>query len=463
MPFADTAFNASIQLLETELRVGRLAYYTEAVFEQFIDYYEGEANWKKCLKLVSFAQKQHSYNNTFKLKNIELLLQLQRYTDAELCIDCFPAVSAEERQLLLRLDIDLKMCQQQVEEALELIQEAISETKNEADKAVFYYYESLVWNSVSEMDLAIEALQNCIQFKPDWREAYDELIQCYIVVDTFQLGITYFQQKIDTAPYSLEAWFALGQLYEYCGLYEYSVKAYEYALLIEKEETVLVERLILLHLRMNHIDAAKVLLADYVRTGNKVTRLLPTVLAHFEEQENRLGAMAFIQFCISSNPQDALCYYELGRLFMQQKEYKKAQLAFEKALSLEEVKIHFNALIDCFIKQDKVSEAEELYTQFEALDYCDHSDFETFIIALVKAELYIEAKAFLEERDAGEGLLYLYTLLLLKTGKRQEGLRYLAQVCEGNLEEVEFLLSFCPEWLEDTAIRYIIQPHLENK
>ena len=338
MPFADTNFNRSIQLLETEIKAGSLAYYTEELFEQFIDYYEAEANWNTCLKLVSFAQKQHAYNNAFKLKNIELLLQLQRYTAAELCIDCFPAVSAEERQLILRLDIDLKMCQNKVEEALELIQEAIITAIDGAEKAVFYYYESLIWNSVSEMDLAIEALQHCIRLKPDWREAYDELIQCYIVVDTFQLGITYFQQQIDTEPYNLEAWYALGQLYEYCGLYEYAVKAYEYALLIEKEETILSERLILLHLRMDHIDLAKELLADYVRNGNKVTGLLSAVLTHFEEQENKLGAMAFIQFCINSNPQEALCYYELGRLFMQYEEYKKAQPAFEKALNLEEVK-----------------------------------------------------------------------------------------------------------------------------
>jgi len=56
---------------------------------------------------------------------------------------------------------------------------------------------------------------------------------CYDVLDKQEESIKFYEQYIDNEPYSYAAWYNLGNAFNKMDLFEKSIDAYDYAILIK--------------------------------------------------------------------------------------------------------------------------------------------------------------------------------------------------------------------------------------
>lgn len=203
---------------------------TEELVEIVIYYLElGDISYAE--KVIKFAEKLHPNSLEIKTKKLEVLLELESYTDAKELIDFLKESSMEDTDFLVccaKYYSNLGNPRKSIEyceKALELKEE-----------------ENFLYNFIADEYVNLEnpfkALKHyklALQSDPQDDYALENVMFCFSQLNYNEEAIDFLNGYLDRFPFSEVAWFEYGQYYFNRKNYDEAIKGFDYLLAINSE------------------------------------------------------------------------------------------------------------------------------------------------------------------------------------------------------------------------------------
>ncbi len=266
-------------------------------FEEIIDHYVIESEFKKALHISDYALRVHNGSIPLMLRRAQLLASTNKEDKAlEILLD-IEALEPDNSDVFLTKGAIYSQLKH-YEKAIEEYNKAV----HNADEPDYIYCNiAFEYENMGNFDKTIEYLSKALDLNPENDLAIYEAAYCFDLLSLTEESINFFSKLIDRHPYSIEAWFNLGVSYINAELYEKARESFDFALAIEPDHTPTWFHLgYALSLNENFKDA---------------------IHAYKQSMDNDEG--------------DAMKYYYIGECFEKMEDYVNARLNYKKATRLQ--------------------------------------------------------------------------------------------------------------------------------
>ncbi len=208
-------------------------YFDVQDFEEIIDYYVFESNYKVSLKIAEYACLVHPSSISLMLKRAQLLASVNKENHALELLSVVEILEPSNHEIFLTKGAIYSQMHN-YEKAIEEYNKAVVES-DEPD----YVYCNIAfeYENMGNFDKTLEYLSKALELNPDNDLAMYEAAYCFDLLSLNQESIDFFSKLIDRHPYSVEAWFNLGLSYINAELYEKALESFEFSLAIEPEHS----------------------------------------------------------------------------------------------------------------------------------------------------------------------------------------------------------------------------------
>ncbi len=200
-------------------------------FEEIVEFFILEGNYKESLKIAEYACKVHPASIPLMLKKAQLLASLNK---EHFALDLLSEVETLEPSnsdvFLTRGAIYSQM--QKYEKAIEEYNKAVQDSE---EPDFVYCNIAFEYENMGNYDKTIEYLSKALEVNPENDMAMYEAAYCFDLLSLTEESISFFKKLVDRNPFSVEAWYNLGVSFQQANLHEKAIEAFEYALAIEPE------------------------------------------------------------------------------------------------------------------------------------------------------------------------------------------------------------------------------------
>lgn len=217
------------------LNRGEVPYFDVHEFETIIDYLLEQGEHSQAKKAASVARRIHP-------QSVDLKLMAARvhsvHGELDLALHLINEVQKVDRQneelFYLKAGIHAQMKDHNRSiENLRIAKELSGDFKDEILLDIAFEQENL-----EDYSSAIESLQEALAINPNNEAALHELAHCYESMNKLEDLVVFYQQFIDNQPYSVTAWYNLGNTLFKLEDYERAMEAYDYCLAIDENYTL---------------------------------------------------------------------------------------------------------------------------------------------------------------------------------------------------------------------------------
>ena len=314
--------------------------------------------------------------------------------------------------------------------------------------------------NLGEWRKAISVLKDALYIKPSNESALFELAFCFDKAGEMNEGVEFYNNYIDNNPYSVSAWYNLGNLYHRVGKIKNAVTSYDFCIAIDKN-----------YIRAYHQKAEALAsgenYADAYEAYNDVLNVeakTAYILCNMGECMERLGEFEkseeLYKQSLEIDPEYTDAFVGLGVLADLQLLPSVAVQYFEHAVTLDGYNIDYRLLLaTSLIKVEKPKEAEKHFTIILERDPKNEDAWEGRIDNLQKIDAHEAALEALEQglaivKDPTQ-LLYQQVFSLLKIGKEAQALDLFEQLLIHTFDNSSRLIDSFPEILEDSRFSEI--------
>lgn len=448
-----------IEHFEELVKNGEGHFFDVEEFEAIIDYYLDRHKKSMSRTAIALAKEQHPSCNSFKIREVRLLSMESKYDKALRLLD--------ELELLEPGDEDIYLTRGEIyglmdrhEEAIEAykkILESDSDRIPEVLSSIAYEYESM-----DDIENAMIYLEKSLELQPYSEEVIQDISFFFDTVGREEEAAEFYASFLNKYPYSKHAWFHLGYFYSMLDLYERAVEAYDFAIAIDDQYAAAFLNMANAYSNMGQYKKAISIYKEtfkledpdpltYCYIGECYENLdeLSLALENFNmaidldkgivdawsgiarilvRQGKEKAAIKYYQDAIKMFPREENLKYELGALYLQTNELKKAAEIFEPILKNNPGHI----------------EAWMNYSLIYALE----ADFEKAIEVLEKGIKSNPEEATLFYRLAG----YLY-----RAGKIEDAYYKMEQAFKLDFEKHDELLEYLPELIDEPRFIEIVE------
>lgn len=426
-------------------------------FEDIIDHYLENEQFKKASRAISVAKRQHPASSVFALKDAQVLIDSGEPVKAIRLLNSVEQLeSFNDEVFLLKASAyhmlgELKEAIRQWERALEL---------NQEDKDEQLFSIGIHLETGGHYKLAIRYFKQAMEINPGNLAVLYEIAFCYEKMGDIKQSLDYYNHYLDVEPYSEMIWFRMGQVYEKNEQYEEAVKAFDYASIVEekfslaylskakcldklgRDEEALQEYKVFLENEDSDPDA-------YVNIGYC-----------YEELNKFDEAMEYYKKALEAEPDHAEAAFCTGQIY-----YEKGEL--EKSLPyLQHAVVHFEAaaeywyLLGCVykdlknMKDAKTSFKRALHLEQDILQYwIDYSDvyfregkIERALKIIYDASSYCNADA---------GVYYYFGIYLFYLGDIEKSIENFRMGLKEDPVMMDDVLKDHPEILKNEDVRQL--------
>jgi tetratricopeptide (TPR) repeat protein len=214
------------------LRAGKgNSYIDEESFERIIDYFDDSEEIQQALEAAEIAIGQYPYSSLLQFKKADLLIASRRYYDALATLDQAELLDSRDINLyILKTDAYLALDQQ--EKAVSMLESGLREFDGE-ERIELLFELADVYDDYEEFDKIFDCLKLILEQDPKNEEALYKICFWTDFTRRNEESIYLHLNIIDEYPYNELAWFNLAAAYQGMKLYEKSIDAYKYALVID--------------------------------------------------------------------------------------------------------------------------------------------------------------------------------------------------------------------------------------
>jgi len=386
-------------------------YFDTEEYEDIIIYYLELGDISYAELATKYALKLHPTSIELKTKQLEVFLELERYTKAKELIDELKPSCMEMTDFLVccaKYYSNLgnpKRSIEYCEKALELEEEENFLHNFIADEYV----------NLDDPFNALKHYSKALQFDPQDEYSLENAMACYTKLNRFQEALGFINQYLDKYPFSEMAWFEYGQLHFNKKNYLEAIKGFDYLLAINPNSVGVYA----------NKAACYEALGDWARA-----------IEVYEEMLDLEYTKAFT-------------YYKIGLCYKENKMPIQALAYFQKSL-IEDPQFYLSMMEQSYIYEDMGKLKEALHFAKESVLLNENNiEYQKRL-----AFLYIESGKFEESLACFKKLIavepsrfynwYAYSEVLMLIGEYEDALALLAKAIQlHNRAELHYQKSNC--------------------
>ncbi len=452
---------------ESMLEKNEFSFMDSDQIEDLYQFYWIHSKKELCDELLNFAIEIHPLNSVFYEYKFNQLIYSEKLQEAlewiEYAIGYFPS---NFPILMLKGNVLRKLYryEQAIEWYLQIIELA-------EDKSEIYY----------ALGMSHYALQNHEDFMYYLNLAFNEKnedIQFSIFNHTlttfdYSTSIEILNNFIDSDPFHAESWYYLCLVYFYNGNWSESLKAIDYAIVINENNIDYYIQKVEILISNNQFQNALMVLFEALQIDEENENILFYLGVCYQNLDNYDEGRKFFKKCIDIDDSyfDAYegladCLYELER-YNEALHYYKVYL--DNTVNLE-VSLKY---IDLEIELENfgyalvyIQELENLFNddflEIELIlrkTYIEFLKENEFISHILRENFYRECK----DDDSSSKLMFQSAALSFANGSRNIGFFYLENALLKYPENYEYLYDYNPDLSEDVEIQLIIESYKNTK
>ena len=386
-------------------------YFDTSELEDIIIYYLELGDISYAEQAVNFGMKLHPHSLEIKTKKLEVLLELEDYSQAKLLIEELKPACMDSTDFLVccaKYYSNLGNPRKSIEyceKALEL-----EEEENFLHNFIGDEFVNLgdPFNALKHYQLALVA-------DPNDEYALENCMLCYSDLKKGNEAIAFLNRYLDDFPFSETAWYEYGQFYFNKKNYEEAIKGFDYLLAI----------------------------------NSSAVGVYANKAACYEALGNYEKAIDVYQEMLELEYTKAFTFYKIGLCYKEMKQLVNALTSFQKSL-IEDPQFYLSMMEQSYIYEEMGAMKEALHFATEATQLNDNNlEYQKRL-----AFLYIDAGKFEESLECLRKLTgnepgrfynwYAYTEVLMLLGEYEEAVTALnTAIKKHKRAELYYQLSNC--------------------
>lgn len=444
-----------LRKFENLLSGSNQSFLDEESFERIIDFFDEKDDLTRALEAAEIAVLQYPYSASLLVKKADLLIATRRYAEA---LD-----NLEKAEILDNGDIDIYILKTDVflaldehEKAVALLEEAIAFF--DGDNRIDLLFELAdVYDDYEEFDKVFDCLSLILKYDPNNEEALYKICFWADYTGRSEESIRLHQQIIDNFPYNELAWFNLGTAFQTLKLYEKSIDAYKYALVINERFDYAYRNMADAYIRLRKYRDAIESLEKVIELARPEDIIYEAIGHCYDKLKQYAQARFYYKKASHLNTEDSKIYYKIARTYINEQSYAKAVQYLEIAMRIHRIQPEFNlAMGECLSHLGNIREAIIHFSNVVKARPRGIAGWEALIRCLYQNDFQPEA---LEQIDnarqiAGEKPLFLFyqSAILFAMRKSKEALLVLQKAMEQAPKLVKKFIALNPEILQNPSV-----------
>jgi tetratricopeptide (TPR) repeat protein len=421
------------------LKAGRThSFLYEESFERIIDHFDDMDDLPRALEAVEVGIEQFPYSSALIVKKADLLIATRKYQEAlDLLEQASILDSADIDIYILKTDAYLAMDQQ--EKAVQLLEEALSLFEGE-ERVNLLFELADVYDDYEEFDKIFDCLKLILEHDPNNEEALYKICFWTDFTGRNEESIRLHLWIIDEYPYNELAWFNLAASYQGLKLYEKSIDAYKYALVINEKFDYAYRNIADAFIRLRKYRDAIEALEKVIELARPEDVIYEAIGHCYDRLKNYAQARFYYRKASHLNQEDAKLYYKVACTYMNEHNWNQALKYLESATRISRVQPEFNlAMGECYLKIGKLKEAINYFTIVVQYKPRNTAGWESLIRCLFKAG---EKPIFIFYRSA----------ILFAKGRTKEALIHLEAAMMKSPKMLKKFIEINPMILQNQAV-----------
>jgi tetratricopeptide (TPR) repeat protein len=313
---------------------------SEDSFERIIDHFDDMDDINSAIEAAETGIEQHPYSGSLVVKKADLLIATRQYAEALRLLDQAEILDSRDIDIyILRTDAYLALDQQ--EKAVHLLEEAIGRFSGE-DRINLLFELADVYDDYEEFDKIFDCLRMILEHEPNNEEALYKICFWTDFTGRNEESIRLHNSIIDEYPYNELAWFNLAAAFQGLKLYEKSIDAYKYALVINEKFDYAYRNMADAYIRLRKYRDAIEALEKVVELARPEDVIYEAIGHCYDRLKNPAQARFYYRKASHLNPEDAKLLHKLAVTYMNEENWPQAVKYLEMALRISRNNHEFN-------------------------------------------------------------------------------------------------------------------------
>ena len=449
------------------LKSGRShSFINEESFERIIDHFDDMDDLGKAIEAAETGIEQYPFSASLLVKKADLLIATRKYARALALLDQAEILDSTDIDIyILRTDAYLALDQQ--EKAVKLLEDALDQFEGE-DRLNLLFELADVYDDYEEFDKIFDCLRMILEYDPNNEEALYKICFWTDFTGRNEESIRVHMEIIDEYPYNELAWFNLAAAYQGLKLFEKSIDAYKYALVINEKFDYAYRNMADAFIRLRKYKDAIEALEKVIELARPEDVIYEAIGHCYDKLKNYAQARFYYRKASHLNPEDAKLLFKIAGTYLNEKNWTQAVKYLEMALKLSRNNPEFNlAMGEALMKLDKMKEAIQHLSLVVRARPRNSQGWEALIRCLYEADYLEEAEKQVQMalQSTGNKPLFLFyqSAILFALGKSKEGLVTLEIAMEKSPRILKKLIDLNPSILQNQQVVDLVARFKRNK
>jgi tetratricopeptide (TPR) repeat protein len=449
------------------LRSGRgHTFLNEESFERIIDHFDDMDDLPRAIEAAEEGIRQYPYSSSLLVKKADLLIATRQYQHALDMLARAEILDSTDIDIyILRTDAYLALDQH--EKAAALLEEAIDQFEGE-DRLNLLFELADVYDDYEEFDKVFDCLRMILEYDPNNEEALYKVCFWTDFTGRNEESIRLHQQIIDEYPYNELAWFNLAAAYQGLRLYEKSIDAYKYALVINEKFDYAYRNMADAYIRLRKYRDAIEALEKVVELARPEDVIYEAIGHCYEKLRNPAQARFYYRKASHLNPEDARLLHRVAFTYMQESNWAQAAKYLEMALRIARNNIEYTlAMGECMMHLGREKDAIQ-YFSTAVQSKPRHAGAREALIRALLAGGYLEeaekqVQLALQALHGKPVFLFYKTAVLFAGGRSREALLVMEEAMTKAPRLLKKLMDLDPALLRYQQVVDLVARFKRNK
>ncbi len=392
----------------------------EESFEKIIDYFDDKDDLTRALEAAELGVGQFPYSASLMVKKADLLIATRKYNDALEVLERAEILDSSDIDIyILKTDVFLALDEQ--EKAVELLEEAIHSFDGEERMNLLFELAD-VYDDYEEFDKVFECLVHILEYEPTNEEALYKICFWTDFTGRSEESIRLHQKIINDYPYNELAWFNLGAAFQSLKLFEKSIDAYKYALVINEKFDYAYRNMADAYIRLRKYRDAIESLEKVIELARPEDVIYEAIGHCYDRLKQYAQARFYYKKASHLNSDDSKLYYKIACTYINEMSLNKAVQYLESAMRIHRMQPEYNlAMGECLMELGNIKEAVVYFSNVVKARPRGISGWEALIRCLYKEKFLEEAMEQIEnaQQVAGDKPLFIFYKSAVLFGMRK--------------------------------------------
>ncbi len=444
----DDYTNNLIREFEQMLSSGTVRFYDVEQFEDIIEYYTFNTNWKRVKQTLDIAKSQHPGSSELKFREAEYFSNIDKYDEALALLNQIHVLESNNPEFYF-IKADVQSRAGKPIDAIKTL-EALIDFASDDDLEDAYLAIAKEYEELNMQDEALAYLKMVLERNPSNDDALYEVGFIFETINKTNEAIEFYKWFLDNNPYSEHAWFSLGNIYLFDNQLEKAAHAFDYAGIVNPEFAAAFFNLGNCYMKMGRYEDA----IQAFESSVNFELLDPVTynyigLCHMELNRMHKAELSF-RISIEKDPEYAEGWLGIAMALARQDRFMEAKHYAHKAVKLDENNGNYHYFYANLLTNiAQLDEAQKHYRsaiEKGVLDPMLFIDYATSFFENGMSDKALEVITEGIEANPDNGRLYYrYVAFLIALKKFDLAQAYLYMALEIAPDQVDDLFKFYPD------------------